>query len=76
VGAQAMTTDALTTDAMTEGTHRRMECKVCWYVYDPAAGDPVWQIAPGTPFAALPEHWTCPNCSTEKQGFLELGEDA
>ena len=32
----------------------RMECKVCWYVYDPAAGDPVWQVEPGTPFAALP----------------------
>ena len=30
----------------------RMECKVCWYVYDPAEGDVVWQIPPGTPFAA------------------------
>ena len=26
-------------------------------------GDPVWQIPPGTPFAELPPHWTCPNCS-------------
>lgn len=53
----------------------RLECKVCWYVYDPALGDPVWQIAPGTPFADLPTHWTCPNCATEKSGFLPLADD-
>ncbi|MEI2624691.1 MAG: rubredoxin [Giesbergeria sp.] len=27
----------------------RLECKICWWVYDPAEGDPVWQIPPGTP---------------------------
>jgi rubredoxin len=53
----------------------RLECKVCWHVYDPAFGDPVWQIAPGTPFSALPEHWNCPNCSTPKDGFLLLSDD-
>ncbi len=53
---------------------RRYECKVCWFVYDPAAGDPVWQIAPGTPFSALPPHWTCPNCATEQSGFLALDD--
>ena len=37
-----------------------MECKVCWYVYDPAEGDVVWQIPAGTPFAQLPPHWTLP----------------
>ena len=31
-----------------------MECKVCWYVYDPAQGDEVWQIPPGTPWSELP----------------------
>jgi rubredoxin len=50
------------------------ECGVCWTVYDPAAGDPVWQVAPGTPFAALPSHWTCPNCAAERDRFLELGD--
>ena len=29
----------------------RLECKICWWVYDPAVGDPQWQIPPGTPFA-------------------------
>ena len=21
----------------------RLECRICWHVYDPAEGDPVWQ---------------------------------
>lgn len=52
----------------------RYECKVCWTVYDPAQGDPVWQIPPGTAFGALPPHWTCPNCATERSGFLALDD--
>lgn len=50
----------------------RLECKVCWYVYDPAAGDPVNQVPPGTPFADLPPHWLCPNCESEKAQFMVL----
>ncbi len=38
----------------------RLECRICWYVYDPAQGDEVDQIPPGTPFSALPDHWRCP----------------
>ncbi len=53
----------------------RLECKICWTVYDPALGDEVWQIPPGTPFAELPPHWTCPNCSAEQQNFLVLVDD-
>jgi rubredoxin len=53
----------------------RLECKVCWHVYDPAEGDPAWQVPPGTPFNELPAHWTCPNCSTPKDGFLVLDDD-
>lgn len=60
---------------MGSGPAARLECKVCWYVYDPAAGDPVWQIEPGTAFEHLPPHWTCPNCATEKSGFLLLDDD-
>lgn len=52
----------------------RLECRVCWTVYDPAQGDDVWQVPPGTPFADLPAHWSCPNCSAEKSGFLVLDE--
>lgn len=51
----------------------RLECGVCWWVYDPALGDEANQIPPGTPFRLLPDTWTCPNCSTEKHKFLVIG---
>lgn len=47
-----------------------LECKICWHVYDPAQGDEVWQIEPGTPFSQLPSHWTCPNCGGDKDQFM------
>lgn len=50
----------------------KLECKICWYQYDPAAGDPVWQIAAGTPFSQLPDHWRCPECDGEKDQFMVL----
>lgn len=67
--------DQRASDAVPIGPTTRLECKVCWHVYDPAEGDPVWQIPPATPFTELPEHWTCPNCSTTKDGFLVLNDD-
>jgi rubredoxin len=53
----------------------RRECRICWYVYDPREGDPVWQVDPGTPFDELPEHWSCPNCAAEQSMFLLLDDD-
>ena len=47
-----------------------MECKICWEVYDPEVGDPYWQIPAGTPFADLPDHWSCPNCEGKKKDFM------
>ncbi|WP_321893624.1 rubredoxin [Paraburkholderia tropica] len=52
----------------------RLECKICWSVYDPALGDPVWDIAPGTPFAALPAHWKCPVCDGAREQFMVLDD--
>lgn len=52
----------------------RMECGVCWSVYDPAAGDPVWQIPAGTPFSALPEDWRCPHCDAPRSRFMRIGD--
>lgn len=52
----------------------RLECGICWQVYDPAVGDPVWQIPPGTPFSQLPEHWSCPNCDAPRHKFLVVSE--
>lgn len=50
----------------------RMECGVCWHVYDPAEGDPVWQIEPGVSFADLPADWRCPECDAPREKFLRL----
>jgi rubredoxin len=52
-----------------------MECRICWRVYDPAEGDTHWQIPQGTPFEALPAHWTCPACAATKDQFLVLRDD-
>lgn len=50
----------------------RLECKVCWHVYDPAEGCETWQIPPGTPFTALPGHWRCPVCDGARDQFMVL----
>lgn len=50
----------------------RLECKVCWHVYDPALGCETWQIPPGTPFTALPDHWRCPVCDGARDQFMVL----
>ncbi len=47
-----------------------LECKICWYVYDPAKGDKVWQVAAGTPFSQLPDYWRCPECDGERDQFM------
>ena len=52
----------------------RLECKICWHVYDPNLGDEVWQIPAGTAFAELPEYWSCPECGGKKQDFLLLDD--
>lgn len=52
----------------------KLECRICWYVYDPAEGDPQEQIPAGTPFRALPAHWRCPQCDAEPDKFLPLDD--
>jgi len=61
-------------DAGKISPETKLECKICWHVYDPAAGDEVWQIPPGTSFADLPAHWTCPNCSGAKEQFMVVSD--
>ncbi len=50
----------------------KYECTVCGYRYDPAAGDEVNKIAPGTPFASLPDSWVCPVCGAGKEAFVKI----
>jgi len=54
---------------------QRMECGVCWHIYDPAEGDPVWQIEPGVAFERLPEDWRCPVCDAPPEKFLKRDDD-
>jgi rubredoxin len=58
-------------DARIKDTDK-MECKICWKVYDPAKGDDYWQIPPNTPFSKLPTHWCCPECEGAKDQFMVL----
>lgn len=57
------------------GSDTRMQCKVCWHVYDPAEGEPDMEIPPGTPFNELPEHFTCPGCGNSLTSFIPCPED-
>ncbi|MDP4290728.1 MAG: flavin reductase [Bacteroidota bacterium] len=42
----------------------RYQCTACGYIYD----DAVEEIK----FADLPDDWTCPNCGTAKEDFIEI----
>ena len=50
----------------------KLECKICWYVYNPEIGDEYWQIPPGTPFSKLPGHWSCPECDGKKIDLMVI----
>lgn len=50
----------------------RMECGVCWWIYEPALGDPQWQVPADTAFSALPAHWRCPRCDAAQTQFMRL----
>lgn len=49
-------------------------CSVCGYIYDPAAGDPDGDIAPGTAFESIPDDWVCPVCGATKADFEPYNE--
>ena len=50
----------------------RLECRICWHVYDPAIGDESYQIEAGTPFRELPDYWRCPECDGEPGNYLPI----
>lgn len=51
---------------------KKYECDVCGYIYDPAEGDSMSDIAAGTAFEALPEEWVCPTCGAPKSQFTAV----
>ena len=58
------------------GAQRRFICRGCYYIYEEAAGLPQQSIKPGTPFAAIPATWRCPDCGTDKMKFRPYAETA
>ena len=48
---------------------RRYRCTICEHIYDPAEGDPMSNIPPGTPFEAISDTWCCPDCGAVKADF-------
>ncbi len=53
---------------------KKFKCTVCGYVYDPAAGDPDNEIAPGTAWEDVNADWVCPVCGAGKDDFEETEE--
>lgn len=49
-------------------------CGPCGLIYDEALGFPDDGIAPGTPFASIPDDWACPDCGVTKADFFLIPE--
>lgn len=48
---------------------KKLQCVVCGFIYDEAAGLPDEGIAPGTRWEDIPESWACPDCGVAKADF-------
>ena len=74
VAAWARSVAALVKDPAPAAPAKNQQyiCKLCGYIYDPAAGDPDHGVAPGTAFADVPSQWTCPLCGMDKAMFKPL----
>ena len=55
--------------SMRQVNRQMFMCGGCYFIYEPSAGTPDQLVAPGTPFAAIPANWRCPDCGTEKSTF-------
>ncbi|WP_333893755.1 rubredoxin, partial [Atlantibacter subterraneus] len=53
-----------------------MQCSVCQWIYDPAVGEPMQDVQPGTPWSDVPDNFLCPECSLGKDVFDELATEA
>lgn len=50
--------------------NERHQCPHCLTIYDEAYGDQRAEIAPGVPFADLPDIYLCPTCDAPKSEFV------
>lgn len=49
-----------------------MQCSVCQWIYDPALGEPLQDVAPGTGWDNVPDYFLCPECGLGKSVFDPL----
>ncbi|MNE39205.1 Anaerobic nitric oxide reductase flavorubredoxin [compost metagenome] len=54
----------------------RMQCSVCLWIYDPALGEPMQDVAPGTCWQEVPDDFLCPECAMGKEVFDPLSSEA
>ncbi|MRT57083.1 anaerobic nitric oxide reductase flavorubredoxin [Enterobacteriaceae bacterium RIT693] len=77
--AQAATTAAPTVEEAKSNSANLgpcMQCSVCQWIYDPALGEPMQAVEPGTPWSEVPDSFLCPECSLGKDVFDELATEA
>lgn len=55
-----------------EKSAESMICTVCQWIYDPAIGEPMQSIEPGTTWSDVPESFLCPGCALGKSVFDPL----
>ncbi|NPE60998.1 anaerobic nitric oxide reductase flavorubredoxin [Dickeya dadantii] len=53
----------------TSQDNDRMQCSVCQWIYDPAIGEPMQDVTPGTPWSDVPDSFLCPECGLGKDVF-------
>lgn len=57
------------TTGATETPSQSMICNVCQWVYDPALGEPLQNVSPGTAWSDVPDSFLCPGCALGKSVF-------
>lgn len=53
----------------------QFQCPECGYRYDEEQGEPHQGYAPGTPWAELPEDFSCPDCAVRVKPDFEAVDD-
>lgn len=63
-----------TTPTTASSTLATYACPECGHTYDETTGNPREGFPPGTPFSAVPDDWTCPDCGVRDKVDFELVE--
>lgn len=66
-----MSTSFSTTTSETMTAMATFACPECGFTYDEASGNPREGFPPGTPFADVPDDWSCPDCGVRDKVDFE-----